>query len=105
MFKRSAKIQMEYDNWKQGKNLDEYVLENIIGDFPYILTPNKFPYSLPDGVTHYVFWVNPKKYISIQTAKNIIEIKYGFDHFTIFENSTDEKSVKGVRHYQVLLYL
>lgn len=107
-YKRSKKIEEKYLLHKQKlkeKNISiqEHILNTIIKDNLFKITKNRFPYDI-DNIKHYLIWINPKYKISYETIYQYIKFKLGTSYFYYFENSSDLKSILGIRHFHIFIF-
>lgn len=88
-------------------NVDKYLISKFFGNGckPYVIYRNMFPY-IHKFQRHMVFWINPKynKLYNLDRVKCIV--KHNFPQYKnqiIFENIIQQKSVFGIKHFQLFL--
>lgn len=110
-FTRNVKAQKAYDKRlkeikKEGKTPTDVILEQIGGshkDWGY--TKNEYPYILPPRHSHNILWFKPKTFwanAELHTFARFLPTKIQ-DFVAIFENPRSKRSVKGLRHYHVIV--
>ena len=69
----------------------------------YIIVPNHFPYKLEQNITHNLLWINPKITFNKSEIIGIINRNFDTNNIIYFENITEYKSVKEIRHIHIFV--
>jgi hypothetical protein len=102
LFRRPV-IQNLYDQFSKTKGPETFIqgLKSRLETEKYILIENMFPYDLQPPIQHSCIWYNGE--LTKQEVEAIIKEKE-IDYITFFENPTDLKSVKEIKHYHLFHY-
>lgn len=94
------------DKWMRKKLFIDCSLENgSICDDKAVLTLNNFPVQLPNGVQHWLVWIddyNINKINALQICQSLF-IKKGWknENIIVFEKHKKRRSVPEIRHFHV----
>tara|TARA_Y100000991_G_scaffold214976_1_gene204056 strand:+ start:169 stop:609 length:441 start_codon:yes stop_codon:yes gene_type:complete len=86
-------------------NIFEYLLNKLFlnNDF-FVIQNADFPYYLSEYIIHKIIWFNPKYYsknIDYDFVNKILKRKY--KKYIVFENKTQNRSVKSIIHYHFFI--
>lgn len=76
------------------KSIEEYMFSHVIDVLP-VMTKNKYPYALVDGINHYVLWYSKKEALRIRVWQDT------WDYVT-FEHANQNKSIPNIRHRHII---
>jgi len=107
----------KFEYLNNGQNLKEFILKDIFNlDISkdlrkkvYILKENKFPYQVPEGTLHYVFWsyniYKTDLEISEIIFKEFSEVNKRTDfEFIFFRNPKMSLELDNINHFQVFIH-
>jgi Protein of unknown function (DUF3605) len=105
---RSPECAVAYFNYKQVLkqvyvSIEACILDTEFAKFPgqkTILTLNKFPYWIEEGLNHYVVWSLVQ--LPLSQAEEFAYNKLHTNDFVIWENKKQNKSIKGIQHFHVI---
>ena len=108
VLKRTPRSENRYKQHKKTINMDinKYLLNKIFGnraDDTFVLTENTFPYNVEKTIEHLILWINPKSKPSRAEIDNYIKNQYKNHSAIYFENVDKNKSVPGIRHFQLFI--
>lgn len=105
MIRENTNLNIEYQNMTDRERNEEIktIEKQLIGK-SYIISDNKYPYWLDDGMIHKIIWVSSEYEKYIFPEKIAIEhlLKNGYRDFVLFFNSKHLKSVPSITHYHVI---
>jgi len=99
-------------------SVDNFILENMKSfKANLLITKNNYPYNVADSILHLVLWVNPygTKHGKLCEGEvfNFLIKKFGLKRsasddevnntYILFENSSANKSVRSIEHYQLFV--
>ena len=78
-------------------------IESMLLKKSYLITTNKYPYWLEEGLEHKIIWMG-KNNKNILPLKICLEnlIKSGYKDFVLFHNSPQNKSINHINHFHVI---
>lgn len=112
--KRGETIQKDYEGFLQWLNTvggtpteciyqTVFELPNLGNAIRLDLRKNEFPLDLPDDQTHMLLWCRDDT-ITDDEAFNYIMATYKRENVVcIYSNETAKQSVKGIKHYHIIL--
>jgi hypothetical protein len=88
--------------------IDEYLFQKYFNDdAPYKFDINFFPYNIEDDISHYILWLNPTCFKSVEdennTAKKLIDDKFKDKTYFYGANAPSNKSVHSITHYHIFV--
>ena len=124
--KRSEAMQKEYQEhleslgWLKVSPTEEVLKQEFQSKSQRIaIVKNKFPYDLPEGMEHWLLWVNSQVFQEMEEKtknqaykKDVIENYvrgrvlefFDFENIVcIFENEPKDQSVQGLKHWHIIL--
>jgi hypothetical protein len=108
VLKRTPRSQQRYETHKKTINMDinDYLKKKIFGNHKnntYVLTENTFPYNCESDIKHMILWINPDANPSLKEIDSFIKKKYANQKVIYFENVDKNKSVSGIKHFQLFI--
>lgn len=119
-FSRDVNVQKKYNDFKKlhGNNIGNYLISHIFhSNFmkkhkPWFkLIPCDFPYTVADGISHWILWIHPSfpniKYNHDDFDKIIqYYLQYyrplnKYKKYIFFENAVVNRSVLAIRHLHI----
>ena len=107
---RDSDVESKYSQFKKNlksKNIkvSDYLYNEYFKDTNkrYLIKPNNFPYSLSQNISHLLLWINPKATLTNNEIIAIIKNNFQNREIVYFENITENKSIKEIRHIHILI--
>lgn len=94
-----------YDKYNNDKmNYEEILRQKIFEktDSEIVIIINGYPFNLGPDLIQYVVWIRNKD-PGIMTIQNIVESTYPNTDYIIYENTYENKSIKSIIHYHLIL--
>ena len=98
----------KYEHIKKnyGNNYEKYLFKKVFkNNCNFSFLKNEFPYDLEKGLKHYVFWINPciEQKINTDIIDYLISKKVCNGDYIAFENPINNRSIKSIRHFHVII--
>lgn len=102
---RDPKIEDKYTLFKSKiKDMELYVYQKYLDGKTFSLKLNPFPYDISDDVTHYVLWIDKKKWPTWNSHEEVnLLLSNKFDNFCFFKNDTANQSIPTIAHYHTFV--